>query len=191
MSIDSEDWSTLDVDVKGEVYEGLLAKNADDVRGGAGQYFTPRPVIRAIVDVMRPVYINHLNSPTGDGATLDRWVEKKSDLLCELLYQMAQRLKYDIDKVTIQKNVYYPKGFWDIESEQHALRKAALKVFSGEQAIQAMVVGAVQTMEPLPLPEEINPPQLVRQPSLGPPKPAVSDLPTIQAEVVPQPEKRR
>ena len=46
--IDSEDWSSLDVDVKGEVYEGLLAKNADDVRGGAGQYFTPRPVIRAM-----------------------------------------------------------------------------------------------------------------------------------------------
>jgi len=52
--IDSEDWSRLDLDVKGEVYEGLLARNADDVRGGAGQYFTPRPVIRAIVEVMQP-----------------------------------------------------------------------------------------------------------------------------------------
>lgn len=52
--IDSEDWSRLDLDVKGEVYEGLLARNADDVRGGAGQYFTPRPVIRAIVAVMQP-----------------------------------------------------------------------------------------------------------------------------------------
>ena len=52
--IDSENWSLLDVDIKGEVYEGLLARNADDVRGGAGQYFTPRPVIRAIVEVMRP-----------------------------------------------------------------------------------------------------------------------------------------
>jgi len=52
--IDSVDWSHLDVDVKGAVYEGLLARNADDVRGGAGQYFTPRPVIRAIVEVMRP-----------------------------------------------------------------------------------------------------------------------------------------
>jgi type I restriction enzyme M protein len=49
--IDSENWSRLDVDVKGEAYEGLLARNADDVRGGAGQYFTPRPVIRAIVEV--------------------------------------------------------------------------------------------------------------------------------------------
>src|SRR5207253_1962700 len=36
--IDAEQWSSLDVDVKGEVYEGLLARNAEDVRGGAGQY---------------------------------------------------------------------------------------------------------------------------------------------------------
>ena len=52
--IDSENWSRLDVDVKGEAYEVLLARNADDVRGGAGQYFTPRPVIRAIVEVESP-----------------------------------------------------------------------------------------------------------------------------------------
>ncbi len=52
--MDSENWAGLDMDVKGEIYEGLLARNAEDVRGGAGQYFTPRPVIRAIVKVMRP-----------------------------------------------------------------------------------------------------------------------------------------
>ena len=52
--IDAENWWALDLDVKGEVYESLLARNADDVRGGAGQYFTPRPVIRAIVEVVQP-----------------------------------------------------------------------------------------------------------------------------------------
>lgn len=52
--IDAQEWSSLDLDVKGEIYEGLLARNAEDVRGGAGQYFTPRPVIRAILEVMRP-----------------------------------------------------------------------------------------------------------------------------------------
>jgi len=52
--IDHEQWMTLDADVKGDAYEGLLAKNAEDVKSGAGQYFTPRPLIRAIVDVMRP-----------------------------------------------------------------------------------------------------------------------------------------
>jgi type I restriction enzyme M protein len=40
--------------VKGDAYEGLLEKNAEDVKSGAGQYFTPRALIRAIVEVMRP-----------------------------------------------------------------------------------------------------------------------------------------
>lgn len=69
--MDSTDWSKLDVDVKGEVYEGLLARNADDVRGGAGQYFTPRPVIRAIVEVMRPTPLMRIADPAcGTGGFL-------------------------------------------------------------------------------------------------------------------------
>jgi type I restriction enzyme M protein len=52
--INKEDWSSLDADVKGDAYEGLLQKNAEDVKGGAGQYFTPRPLIAAIVDVVAP-----------------------------------------------------------------------------------------------------------------------------------------
>jgi type I restriction enzyme M protein len=53
--IDEEDWASLDVDLKGEIYESLLARNSEDVRGGAGQYFTPRPIVRAIIEVMRPL----------------------------------------------------------------------------------------------------------------------------------------
>ncbi|MEO7797081.1 MAG: class I SAM-dependent DNA methyltransferase [Opitutaceae bacterium] len=52
--IDKETWTTLDADVKGDAYEGLLEKNAADVKGGAGQYFTPRPLIAAMVEVMAP-----------------------------------------------------------------------------------------------------------------------------------------
>jgi type I restriction enzyme M protein len=52
--IDRETWSSLDADVKGDVYEGLLEKNAADLKSGAGQYFTPRPLIRALVQVVRP-----------------------------------------------------------------------------------------------------------------------------------------
>jgi type I restriction enzyme M protein len=44
----------LSADVKGDAYEGLLQKNAEDVKGGAGQYFTPRPLIAAIVDAVSP-----------------------------------------------------------------------------------------------------------------------------------------
>lgn len=52
--IDSERWMGLDVDVKGEIYEGLLEKNADTSQKGAGQYFTPRSLISAIVSVIQP-----------------------------------------------------------------------------------------------------------------------------------------
>ena len=52
--IDGEKWVSMSSDVKGEIYEGLLQKNAEDVKSGAGQYFTPRPLIRAMVRCMRP-----------------------------------------------------------------------------------------------------------------------------------------
>ena len=52
--IDSENWHGLGGDVTGDAYESLLERNAQDVKTGAGQYFTPRPLIQAIVDVMRP-----------------------------------------------------------------------------------------------------------------------------------------
>lgn len=52
--IDREKWMILEADVKGDAYEGLLEKNAQDTKSGAGQYFTPRPLIKAIVDCIRP-----------------------------------------------------------------------------------------------------------------------------------------
>jgi type I restriction enzyme M protein len=52
--IDDVDWSSLDVDVKAEAFEGLLEKAASEGKKGAGQYFTPRILIRSIVGVMKP-----------------------------------------------------------------------------------------------------------------------------------------
>src|SRR5712692_1073443 len=69
--IGKEQWMTLDADVKGDAYEGLLAKNAEDVKSGAGQYFTPRALIHAIVDVMRPTASMHICDPAaGTGGFL-------------------------------------------------------------------------------------------------------------------------
>ncbi len=69
--IDREQWMALDADVKGDAYEGLLAKNAEDLKSGAGQYFTPRALIRAIVDVMRPAPGQTLHDPAcGTGGFL-------------------------------------------------------------------------------------------------------------------------
>lgn len=52
--IDETEWTTLDVDVKGEAFEGLLEKAASEGKKGAGQYFTPRVLIQSIVRVMKP-----------------------------------------------------------------------------------------------------------------------------------------
>ncbi|MBX9943666.1 MAG: type I restriction-modification system subunit M [Reyranella sp.] len=52
--IDSETWLGIGVDVKGSLYEGLLERNAGEVKSGAGQYFTPRPLIQAIVEAVDP-----------------------------------------------------------------------------------------------------------------------------------------
>jgi type I restriction enzyme M protein len=52
--INDTDWVLLGSDVKGDIYEGLLEKNAEDTKSGAGQYFTPRALIRAMVACVRP-----------------------------------------------------------------------------------------------------------------------------------------
>lgn len=52
--IDSTKWVRLGTDTKGDIYEGILEKNAEDTKSGAGQYFTPRPLIQAIVACMQP-----------------------------------------------------------------------------------------------------------------------------------------
>ena len=52
--IDEENWLVMDGDVKGAIYESILEKNGQDKKSGAGQYFTPRSLIQAMVDVTRP-----------------------------------------------------------------------------------------------------------------------------------------
>lgn len=52
--IDKESWAQMGSKVKGDIYEGILEKNAEDTKSGAGQYFTPRPLIKAIVECIQP-----------------------------------------------------------------------------------------------------------------------------------------
>jgi len=61
--IDGEKWVSMSSDVKGEIYEGLLQKNAEDVKSGAGQYFTPRPLIRAMVKCLNPEPMKTIADP--------------------------------------------------------------------------------------------------------------------------------
>ena len=52
--IDEEQWLVMDGDVKGAIYESILEKNGQDKKSGAGQYFTPRPLIQTMVDCIKP-----------------------------------------------------------------------------------------------------------------------------------------
>lgn len=61
--IDREKWVSMSSDVKGEIYEGLLQKNAEDVKSGAGQYFTPRPLIKTMVKCLRPEPLKTIADP--------------------------------------------------------------------------------------------------------------------------------
>lgn len=78
--IDREQWSLMGSDVKGAIYEGLLEKNAEDTKSGAGQYFTPRALIKVMVECMRPEPMKIIADPAcGTGgfflATYDFIVE--------------------------------------------------------------------------------------------------------------------
>ena len=69
--IDKEKWVSMSSDVKGEIYEGLLQKNAEDIKSGAGQYFTPRPLIKAMVRCIRPEPMKSVADPCcGSGGFL-------------------------------------------------------------------------------------------------------------------------
>ncbi|MBI4167709.1 MAG: SAM-dependent DNA methyltransferase [Candidatus Aenigmarchaeota archaeon] len=82
--INKENWLSLETDVKGDAYEHLLEKNASDVKGGAGQYFTPRPLINAMVRVMKPEPGMKIHDPScGTGGFLlsaNNYILKNYDL---------------------------------------------------------------------------------------------------------------
>ena len=69
--IDKEKWSESGTDIKGDAYEELLSKGASDKGSGAGQYFTPRALIQAMVDVIRPTVAETVVDPAcGTGGFL-------------------------------------------------------------------------------------------------------------------------
>jgi type I restriction enzyme M protein len=66
--IDKENWSATGTDIKGDAYEELLSKGAEDIKSGAGQYFTPRPLIQAMVDCIRPTINDSVVDPAAGTA---------------------------------------------------------------------------------------------------------------------------
>ena len=95
--IDKLDWYNAREEGLGDLYEGLLQKNAEEKKSGAGQYFTPRPLIDAMVAVMQPKLGDVIQDPAaGTGGFLiaaQRWIREHQDL--SLLDEKQQRQFYE------------------------------------------------------------------------------------------------
>ena len=87
-SIDALDWYSAKSEGLGNMYEGLLEYNAEETKSGAGQYFTPRPLIEAMVACIKPQVGEHVQDPAaGTGGFLivaDRYVKDQTDNLFKL-----------------------------------------------------------------------------------------------------------
>jgi len=86
--IDALDWYAAREEGLGDLYEGLLEKNASEKKSGAGQYFTPRALIDSIVNVVKPQPGEVIEDPAaGTGGfltTADKYIKNHSDQLFDL-----------------------------------------------------------------------------------------------------------
>ena len=106
-SLDSLDWYSAKEEGLGDLYEGLLEKNASEKKSGAGQYFTPRPLIDCMVALLKPQPGESIQDPAaGTGGfliTADNYIKQQTDDLFELseAEQIFQRDKafYGIELV--------------------------------------------------------------------------------------------
>lgn len=90
-----------------------------------------------VLDTWRE-YLDHLNTQYNE-ANVGRWLEKKQELLVLLLSSMAADLDLRYDRVLLRNGAYMPKGYSDLENDQHLLRQLTLKVLSGEQSLNMRV----------------------------------------------------
>lgn len=117
--IDAESWISMDADSKGDLYEGLLQKNAEDTKSGAGQYFTPRPIIQAMVACIRPQPMKTIADPAcGTGGFFlianewlsgtSQWLKDNEDWLNRDLPKLNKKQKEFLRDETFHGNEIVP-----------------------------------------------------------------------------------
>ena len=104
--VDAQDWLSLDIDTKGAIYEGILEKNGQDKKSGAGQYFTPRALIKAMVDVTNPKITETVCDPAcGTGgfllAAFDHMKCESKDLRKQEFLKVEALTGYDITPLVV------------------------------------------------------------------------------------------
>lgn len=86
-------------------------------------------------------YLDHLNTPSGDGQALEVWMHRSDDFLVNLLYEISVVLRYDFDKPHLRRAIYVPKAFGDEEAFQRGMRLALAQLFTGNYALPVRLVG--------------------------------------------------
>lgn len=94
--------------------------------------FTERAGDRAVLEAWR-LYLDHLR--TDDAGDLPRWLDKQTDLLVDLLHEMARALEYDFSEVSLKQNVYSPLAHGELEADQYLLRKYVVEMLDGQRPI--------------------------------------------------------
>ena len=93
-------------------------------------------------------YLDLLNNSTMNP---DIWVQKREELLIDLLFKMAISLGYDLSKTTIKGTSYFPRAHSDLESDQVAIRKGFAQIIEGKRAFPVVVIDPPkQTVEQIP-----------------------------------------
>lgn len=115
--IDKLDWYSMHREDLGELYEGLLEKNANEKKSGAGQYFTPRPLVNCMVNVMQPKLTDIIQDPAaGTGGFL-------------IAANHYLRAHHDFDTLTeVQQRKYRNGTFYGMEHVQDAHRLALMNL---------------------------------------------------------------
>ena len=104
--VDAQDWLSLDIDTKGAIYEGILEKNGQDKKSGAGQYFTPRALIKTMVDVTNPKITETVCDPAcGTGgfllAAFDHMKRESQDRRKQMFLKTEALTGYDITPLVV------------------------------------------------------------------------------------------
>lgn len=139
--INAENWIAMGVKDKGDIYEGILEKNAEDTKSGAGQYFTPRPLIKAMVECLRPEPLKTIADPAcGTGgfflAAYD-WIVENRDLDKEAKEFLKYKTFFGNEIVASTRRLalmnLFLHNIGDIESDNFISPNDALITDSGER----------------------------------------------------------
>src|SRR5713226_2114640 len=125
------------------IYQDLMANRASRLsppwvqalNGIETEFYGDRKVIEAW-----RIVVDHFGAPeSSDPDKVGQWNDKLGDLLNDMLYEMGKSLGYHVNKVTLKRNAYYPKGWGEIELENHAVRKKFLELLDGKRKMPVAI----------------------------------------------------